>query len=246
MTEPSVDKTDDAIRSQSYSAMEADIKLLDELILHVNHGTALLTGGQHDRGLNFLMGLLLNRAFNSLWRAREDAVCGYPAECLTLCRSALEHWATARWVELHPETTDRWLWSILEEVERPAERPPSTDKMLKDLGDLGKVPVQMYDLLSKFAHPKSIGLGWMIHADPETTYFHAGGHFDKRGLRTCLYFLVGVAQACLGPVVTLQNRMLGSFDADWLQKGKQLSERAEAFWRRVGDEVIREANKLGQ
>jgi hypothetical protein len=246
MTGPSLDSLDGEVRRQSYSAMRAEIDLLDDLILHINHGKALLTGYQHDRGLDFLMGLLLSRAFNSLWRAREDAVCGYAAECLTLCRSALEHWATARWVELHPETRDRWLWAIVAEVEQPAEWPPSTDQMLKDLGDLGKTARQMYDVLSKFAHPKSIGLRWIIHFDPHSTYFHAGGYFDEHGLRICLYFLVGVAQACFEPIARLQNRMLGSVDAGWLQKGKQLSEPAEAFVRRVEDEVLKEAGKLGQ
>ena len=244
MAGPDVESLDDAVRRQSYSAMKAEIELLDRLIVHINHGKALLTGHQHDRGLNFLIGLLLSRAFNSLWRAREDAVCGYAAESLTLCRSALEHWATARWVELHPRTRNRWLWTVLEEVEQPAKRPPSTDQILKELGDRGETPREMYNWLSKFAHPKSLGLRWMIHFDPQTTYFHAGGHFDERGLRMCLFFLVLVAQACLEPVARLQNRVLGNVDADWLQKAKEFSEPAEAFMRQVEDEVIKEAGKL--
>jgi len=245
MTVPSLDHIDAAARRQSYSAMTAEIKLLDDLILHINHGTALLTGHKHDRGLNFLMGLLLSRAFNSLWRAREDAVCGYTAECLTLCRSALEHWTTARWVELHPRTRNRWLWTILAEVKRPTKRPPSIDQMLKDLGDLGKIPRAMYDVLSKFAHPRSAGLSWMIHFDPASTYFHAGAHFDDRGLKVCLYFLTGVAQACLEPIARLQNRMLGTVDADWLRKAEELSVPAGAFMRRVEADVIEEAAKVG-
>jgi hypothetical protein len=228
--------------------MGTQIQLLDDLILHINHGTALLTGRKHDRGLNFLIGLLLNRAFNSLWKAREAAVCGYPGECLTLCRSALEHWATARWVELHPRTRNRWLWAILEEVKQPAKRPPSIDQMLKELGDrgLGETPKAMYNWLSKFAHPKSIGLGWVIHHDPDSTYFHAGGHFDQHGLRMCLYFLMGTTQACLEPIARLQHRMVGEVDADWLQKGKELSDRAEGFVRRVEEEVVEEAEKIGR
>jgi hypothetical protein len=244
MTGPSLDAMDAAVRRKSYSAMATEIQLLDDLILHINHGTALLTGHKHDRGLNFLLGLLLNRAFNSLWRAREDAVCGYPGECLTLCRSALEHWATARWVELHPRTRNWWLWAVVEEVKQPPKRPPSTDQMLKELGDLGKVPRDIYNVLSKFAHPKSVGLRWVIHFDPNSTYFHAGAHFDEHALRICLYFLVGAAQACLEPTARLQNRMLGNADAEWLETGKELSSRGEAFMRRVEDEVVEEAGKI--
>lgn len=248
MTEVNLESVDAAVRRQSYSAMSADMKLLDELILHLNHGMALLTGQPHDRGLNFLVGLLLHRSFNSLWKGREAAVCGYPGECLTLCRSALEHWATARWVEFHPRTRNRWLWAILEEVEQPVRRPPSIDQMLKELGDrgLGETPRNMYNWLSKFAHPKSIGLSWIIHFDAESTYFHSGGHFDKRGLRMCLFFLVGTAQVCFEPIARLQNRMLGGPDTDWLEKGRELSDRAGAFLRRVEDEVIEESGKVGQ
>lgn len=235
---------DASIRRQSYSAMANEIELLGSLILHINRGLAALSGTKHDRGLNFLTGLLLNRAFNSLWRAREDAVLGYAAECLTLCRSALEHWATARWVEFHQEAVNSYLWAILAEVERPDGRLPSTDAMLKDLGEVGEAPLAMYDILSKFAHPKSIGLSWMMHFDEHSTYFHAGGNFDERGLSTCLYFLTGVAQACLEPIARLQNRMLEEVDPEWLQTGRDLSEQAGEFVRRVEDEIVSEAEKL--
>jgi hypothetical protein len=84
---------------QSHQARGPEIRLLDDLILPINHGMAMLTGRKHDRGINLLISML-SRVFDSLWRAREDAVCGYPAESLILCRSVVEHWASARWVEL--------------------------------------------------------------------------------------------------------------------------------------------------
>ncbi len=241
---PTLDQIDASVRSKSQSAMAADIRLLDDLILHINHGTSLLTGHKHDRGVSLLMGLLLNRAFNSLWRAREDAVCGYPGECLSLCRSALEHWTVARWVDLHPDDRDLWLWAILREKSRPSNRPPSIGKMLKDLGDLGKTPREMYDVLSKFAHPRSVGLRWVIHFDSEDTYFHAGGHFDVHDLSVCLYFLVGVSQACLEPVARLQNRMLGKVDDEWLTEGKAISVKVEESLRRFESEVTEDARRL--
>jgi hypothetical protein len=246
MEDVSLDQGDAKVRRQSYVAAAEEIRNLDDLILHMNHGKARLTGTKHDRGLNFLVGLLLGRAFNSLWRARDDAVSGYQAESLTLCRSALEHWAAARWVEFHPDYVDRWLWAILPEVREPTdpkEWPPATDAMLRDLAEIGAAPLAMYDILSKFAHPRSIGLSWMIHFDPESTYFHAGGYFDQRGLRMCLYFLIGVAQACLEPIARLQNRMLGGPDADWVERGKDLSLRSKAIIERMQDDVLVEAGK---
>ncbi len=246
MTQSPLDAMDEEVRKQSYAALGKEIELLDHLVLHINHGKSVLTGQKHDRGLNFLTGILLARAFNSLWRAREDAVLGYYAECLTLCRSALEHWATARWVELYPESLNMLLWAILEEVERPPPdvRVPSTNDMLGDLGDLAKNVRVMYDVLSKFAHPRSIGLRWLIDFDEEATYFHVGSHFDEHRLKTCLYFLVGTAQACLEPVARLQNRMLGSVDEGWLKDGRDLSSRAGEFMRAVEDEVVSEAESL--
>ena len=182
-SENNLEDVDLAVRNQSYSAMAPDIQVLDDLIHHINQGLSQLSGHDHDRGLNLLTAILLNRAYNSLWRAREDAVLGYAAESLTLCRTALEHWTAARWVELHPEKRDCWLWAIVEEVEQPEHWPPTTNEMRKALGEVGTTPLEMYGVLSKFAHPKSVGLRWMIHYDPESTHFHAGGHFDERGLR---------------------------------------------------------------
>jgi len=248
MTEgPSIDSIDNEVRRQAYAAMGQQVQLLDDLILHINHGTAMLTGRQHDRGLNLLTGLLLNRAFNSLWRAREDAVCGYHAESLTLCRSVVEHWAAARWVEFHPEAHDRWLWAVLEEVQRPAKNIPDVSQMLSELGVLGKRVAEIYDVLSKFAHPRSIGLRWLIHFDTEATHFRAAGYYDEHGLKVCLYFLIGMAQACLEPVARLQNRMVGSVEEAWLKHGKELSNRAEPFMEEVEREVaerVAEADKL--
>lgn len=246
MEEPSLEGIDARVRRQSYAVATNAIQLLDQLILHINNGKARLTGKKHDRGLNFLVGLMLGRAFNSLWKARESAVTGYPAESLTLCRSALEHWAAARWVEFNPECTDRWLWAILSEVTQPKEWPPSPDRTLKELRDLGADLHYLYDPLSKFAHPKSAGLSWMIHFDPQSTYFHTGGHFDERGIRMCLFFLVGVAQACLEPVARLQDRMLGSPDAEWLEQGKELSKQAKALRSEMEQEVASEAEKAGR
>jgi hypothetical protein len=218
--------------------------LVDDLIFHMNHGMARLTGQEHDRSLNFLVGLLLNRAFNSLWRAREDALRGYPGECLALCRLALELWASAKWVNEHPSEVGLWLWDILEELDEPTRGPPSVDAMLRDLGEAGSAVKVMYNILSKFAHPRSTGLSWIIHFDEGNTYFHAGGHFDERGLRMCLYFLIGTAQACLDPVANLQARMLGEPDANWMARARELSDASARAMQRLRHEVESEADAL--
>ena len=82
-----LDQMDAEIRSRSLAAMPQEIALLDDLILLMNSGTALLTGTKHDQGLNFLAGILIGRAFNTLWRAREDLVYGYSIQSMALCRA---------------------------------------------------------------------------------------------------------------------------------------------------------------
>jgi hypothetical protein len=230
---PALDQLDAGTRQLSYSAMPKEIELLDDLIIHLNRGTSILRGSKHDRGLNFLSALLVTRAFNSLWRGREDAVCGYPVQSLFLCRGALEDWGTLVWVESHPDDVDKWLWAILSEVERPTEPPPKFDAIWRWLGDQGKIPGERYGILSKFAHPKSIGLRWLIHFDPESTTFHYGGNFDQRSLRICLFFLVEVAQAFFERVTRLQERWLGQPSGQWVEEASNLSDRALEFVKRV-------------
>ena len=218
MTEHTLDETDAGIRRKSLATLREEIKLLDDLILLLNNGTSLLTGAKHDRGLNFLAAVLIARAFNTLWRAREDLLCGYAVQSMALCRAALEDWTTLIWLELHPDRVDMFLWAILSDVERPAGAPPKFEAMWKELGALGTIPSAMYDSLSKFSHPKSIGLRWLIHSDPDTTTFHYGGYFDEYYLRVSLFHLLQVAQVFGERVARLQFRMLGEVNADWLAR----------------------------
>ena len=46
----SLDSVDGIVCAQSLSQTGFEIKRLDNLILYINHGTALLTGHKHDRG----------------------------------------------------------------------------------------------------------------------------------------------------------------------------------------------------
>lgn len=240
-TDKPLEAQDTDVRHLSMQHLGSEIRILDDIILKINGGTAALTGYKHDRGLNFLAGLLVNKGFNSLWRAREDAVSGYPVQSLTLCRAALEDWASLYWVELHPESVDRWLWPILEGVEQPKEWPPRFKQIwdeLSELGDLGKVTKAAYSILSEFAHPRGTGLRWLIHFDSESTTFHYGPHFDLHNLRACMFFLIQVAQGFLERIAQLQVRALGSVDAEWVTECRELSMRARAFLDEVADEIL--------
>jgi hypothetical protein len=86
----------------------------------------------------------------------------------------------------------------------------------------------MYDTLSKFAHPKSIGLAWLIDFDEVSTTFHYGPRFDEHFLKVALFNLIQVAQAFGERVARLQNRMLGKVDGAWLDRGKAIADRAMA------------------
>ena len=71
-------------KRQSLLEKKDDIELFDALLIHGNNGTADLSGADHGRGIQFLNILLLTNAFNNLWMAREAAITGYPAQCMTL------------------------------------------------------------------------------------------------------------------------------------------------------------------
>jgi len=234
---PAVSQIDQQVRSASLGAMPQEIRLLDDILLHMNHGLVPLSGARNDRGLNFLAELLLHRAFGSLWRAREDAVCGYPVQSLTLCRAALEDWGTLRYIESHPDEIGFWLRGVLPEI-KACGRPPKFSRIWKELGEVGGTVNEAYSVLSKFAHPRDSGLPWLFHADAEKVYFHTGGHFDQGGLRTCLYFLVLVGQPFSERVAQLQFRVLGNPVPDWVGEGKRIYGEVLQFIERVHDEVL--------
>lgn len=218
--------------------MPTEIRILDDLILHINHGLARLSGFPNDRGLNFLAMLLANRAFGSLWRAREDAICGYPVQCLILCRAALEDWGTLFYVERHPESVDIWLQDVLSET-KPCGTPPKFKDIWRDLGGLGKIASEAYDVLSLFSHPRSPGLPWLYDWDEDKVSFRTGGHFDRRSLEMCLYFLIVIAQSFLERIAQLQYRVLNDAIREWVERANEISEQADAFISRVHESVQR-------
>jgi len=224
--------------------MPTEIAILDDLIVHINHGLAKLSGCRNDRGLNFLGMLLLNRAFCSLWRAREDAVCGYPVQSLTLCRAALEDWGTLLYAERHPDTANIWLQDVLAEVQ-PCGRPPKFVDIWKDLDDLGQKADQTYGILSSIAHPRSPGLPWLYDWDRDRVQFHTGGCFDQRNLEVCLYFLIIVGQMMLERIAQLQLRVIGDAVSKWVKRGNEMSDTARIFVDRIHGETLQRLEAAG-
>lgn len=235
---PPLEDQDSAARGDVEALAGEGFALLDALLLHLNHGTSALTGRKHDQGLNFLIGLLLMKSFNSLWRARQDIAHGYASQGLILCRSAFEDWVTARWVELHPDERDLWLWRILDGVEQPpaGRKIPGLDAMLAEVLPPESSPIlrSVYDTLSKFAHPRGTSLRWGVHWDEENSYFHVGPFVDATNTRAGLFFLVATAQASFNLIARLQERILGKPDANWSERARLLSTRTEEYMNEVG------------
>ena len=244
MCDSVLEQIDQQVRSASLAAMPEEIRLVDDILLHMNHGMSLLPGISNDTSVNLLAVLLLHRAFGSLWRAREDAACGYPVQSFALCRAALEDWGTLWYVERHPETRNLWLRDVLEEVEAPGQVPSFRD-IWDDLGGLGTMAKEAYSVLSLFSHPRGRGLPWLYHLDAEKGYFHTGGYFDRRGLERCLFCLVTVAQLFLERIRQLQCRVLGEASLEWVQRANEISKEGAEFIDRVSGEILKELETDG-
>jgi len=234
-----LEQIDQQVRSASLAAMPEEIRLLDDILLHMNHGMVPFSGVSNDRGLNLLPVLLLHRAFGSLWRARESTICGYPIQSLTLCRTALEDWGTLCYVQRHPERRNLWLRDVFEEVGDPGQAPSFRD-IWDDLGELGQAAKRAYSILSLFAHPRGRGFRWLYHSDAETVYFHTGGYFDQRALERCLFTIIPVAQSFLEPIRELQCRVLGDANPEWVRRANDMSKEGAEFIDRVSGEILKD------
>jgi len=229
MTESTLVIVDQEARRSSWAAMSEEIGLLDGVLLHMGQGLNRLSATPNDRGLNLLAALLLTRAFNSLWRAREDAISGYPVQSLTLCRAALEDWGTLMYVNKHPETCNIWLRGVLPDAGETGA-PPHFKDIWTDLGeDIGEPARQTYAVLSVLAHPRDEGLPWLASWDAGGALMRVGGYFDQSGLTLSLYFALIVAEALFEPIAQFQSRIFGLADRDWWEQGVMLGSLAEKF-----------------
>ncbi len=225
---PPLDAQDADIVEKSLSATPAEIKLADDLILALNHGTALLSGWKHDRGLDFVIGILVADAFNKLYRARIDAVAGYETPSMTLIRSAFESWLAAKWLREHPEQAPLWAAYFFQEQDETGEHVPPANRMMRDLGE-EQIVHDTYDALSKFGHPRGKGLRWLFHGSGDQVSVHYGLHFDEDGLSMCLFFLVTTAQHLLPVIERLQRKVLGNVSPEWLAEAQALTDATVAF-----------------
>ena len=113
-SDDSLEEQDARVLAQSRTAMSAKIAILDELIISLNHGTVVLAGWKHDDGHQFLLGLMVATAFNHLYRARQDALNGYPVASMALTRAAWEtfvarsgSWSALTSTTSGPQTSSR-------------------------------------------------------------------------------------------------------------------------------------------
>lgn len=214
-------KREAAAASAANTADPETIALLDRLTACITHGVSLLDAMKNDRGQNFLVGLLLSRAFGSLRCGRQALVAGYPAPSVILARAALEEWATICWVEAHPESIDRWLWAVFPDIySRPEGRVPSFNDMLKAIDDSDGYR-NVYDVLSKFGHPRSEGFVFQASVSGAFHDIQFTPAFSAEGVGMGLRTLIPVAFVLLGTIERWQERVLGAADPDWSAAAKQ-------------------------
>ena len=108
------------------------------------------------------------------------------------------------------------------------------------------MPQIAYEQLSKFAHPRGVGLKWQFHVEESELYVRVGSHFDPKDLRTCLYFLIHVAAGMLPNVERLQRRWLGDVDEEWFKRSHPAVTQALEYIEQVGRDVLEESEAVAQ
>lgn len=242
----SLAEMEEQAQAAALEAHRAEFDLVGELLLLVNQGTAAMSGVPHDRGVNFLVGILCVRAFNTLIGARDQLVRGYPVQAMTLARAALEDWVAAEWVTAVPERAALFLSAFFSEVEHPVDakgRPawvPSFDNQLTELpSELQAEPRLVYRELSDFGHPRGLSLRQQITVDYSSGEMtvSAGGRYERGITVAGLFHLVRIASGLLPTVEKLQTRWRGEADRDWQVRSIAAVSRAHEYLRRVIDEI---------
>jgi hypothetical protein len=233
MPESTFDSTDQEVRIASFAAMPKAIRVLDEMLHHMKRGIHMMSGIENDPAINFLAFLLVCRGLPSLWRGREDAVCGYPVQCLTLCRAAFEDWGTFAYVERHPESGIVWVRDVFPDTEISG-REPKFKELWETLGEDEEWAKRLYAFLSEYAHPRYRAFKWLHEPATEqrgtqTIRFHVAGYFNQGALEMCLLTLVAIAELFLESVRQLQRRLLGEPVSEWDQQAGRIEEEALRF-----------------
>ncbi len=242
---PSIEEVDAEVAAKAFRECGADIQLLDDFIGLINNGAALVTGRPIQRDINLITLLLLTRSVNSLWRAREDAVHGYPVQSLTHVRASLENWGTISYCEAHPDRMETWLRG-LDGVSDGKPWPPGFNDLWAALdAQLGDKAREAYGVLSLFAHPRDGALRWLFHAKSSKTMFKTGGFFDRDDLNFCLYFATTIAQLFLKNIGGLQARMLNAPNAAWAEEANAVTARGHEFLARMNEYVASSVASAG-
>jgi len=228
-----------AVRAQTTADLTNELDLYERLVFHINHGVAELTNHDHDRAVQFLHGLLLNRAFNALWRAKEELLLGYPALALTLARSGFEDWGTLRYTRRHSERLGDWLQGLYN-YPKTGVRPPTFaamwDVLVEEVGDVSKT---FYGVLCEFAHPRALGFSWLVEIDEVHSHFRVGPWYDADFARMALHNMMLVATLVLGATDELRESMLGA-DAtgEWRSAAERLLMSASAMGTATHEDIV--------
>ncbi len=210
-------------------ARGADVSLIDNSTLHINHGLALVSGHEQEFNDRLVRMLLFTRAFNSLVWARKSLFTGYVVQALLLTRSAMEDWGSGAYVRHHPEEALLWL-EAQEDWSGPGfaqiwEDAPDDEEIAQRLETTTKLKT-LYGYLSLFAHPRAAGLPYLVSWDAEQTYFHAGParQWDAEKFETGLYFLLYVIQGFFAAVDRITFDVTGELQEGWRNRALELTD----------------------
>ncbi len=221
---PSLAELDAICRKKSLEACPDAIALLARVLTLVNYGASEAAGHEVDRGVQFLTLLLVNRGYNSLYRAFEDILCGFPTQCITLMRSALEDWGTTEYIAVNPEKSSAWLRSLIAEANESKTGIPSFAEIWKVLPpQLSNQIANLYgELSSHGAHPRPEGMTPQIQIDQDVVMFRVGGNFNLQTLRACLDRLISIASCFLQTVERLQVAVRGKATQGWTDAAEEI------------------------
>lgn len=198
------------VREETYASFGEETAVLDDALGLIH--SVLGQVGELALDHTFLQALLASRAAGSLRCAWLSAAVGYRTQGLTLERAALEDYATAAWVQKHPEDAELWLWEIADNVPRPDRYPPRPKEMFDNIAEddpqLARALNSAYGYFSEAAHPRAPGLQWNVqwgawHPSGTKQAAELRPVFDAPATASCLHFLLVLAASILDVAVGL-------------------------------------------
>ena len=215
-----IEEDDARVAVESLGLLGDSFRVLDDVLIHLNHGCALLAGKDHDRGPHLAAILLLARAWNSLWRARVDIASGYYVQSLVLCRAAYEDFGVLEYLSENAEDAGLWLKGVTAPAAEFNTLPfskiwPVVERRLAAAG-------AVYGELCTMAHPTGASLHGSVNVDADGWIVRAGPKFDGEDANVALRYALMIALQLFTPLERLHVSMLGDFDREWQTEGKPL------------------------